>query len=51
MTVIIKELIVKTNVVENINNKPKIDVQRLKNEVTRDCIQQLKKITNRKVER
>ena len=52
MTVIIKELIVKTVVVENTHSNSSRDINNMKNEIVRDCMQKLKKsLKKRKPER
>ena len=43
MTVIVKELIVKTTLIEDLNTGPSINVVGLKNDIIKDCIHKLKK--------
>ena len=43
MTVIIKELIIKTTVIENGNKNLELDTIKLKNEIVKDCLYKLKK--------
>jgi hypothetical protein len=51
MTVIIKELIIKTAVVETINNNAALDNTKFKNEIVKDCLHKLKKTPKQKIER
>lgn len=51
MTVIIKELIIKTAVVENINRNPDFNSTKLKNEIVKDCLNKLKKTATQKTQR
>ena len=43
MTVIIKELVVRTAVVERKDQKDRIDTQKLKSEIVKECLHQLQK--------
>ncbi len=51
MTVIIKELVVRTGVVENLDKQPGLDALKLKNDIIKDCLQELKKKARYKAER
>jgi hypothetical protein len=51
MTVIIKELIIRTTVIEDIHKSPQHDNIKLKNEIVKDCLDKLKKTVKQKTER
>jgi hypothetical protein len=51
MTVIIKELIIKTTVIENGNKNLELDYIKLKNDIVKDCLHKLKKTVKLKTER
>ena len=51
MTVIIKELVVKTTIVENKNSYSNLDTVELKNHIVKECLQKLKKTKRSTIER
>ncbi|WP_452223624.1 DUF5908 family protein [Lacinutrix chionoecetis] len=51
MTVIIKELVVKTSIVENHNRNPDFDKNQFKNDIVKACLQKIKKTSRKQAER
>lgn len=51
MTVIIKELVVRTGVVENKNTKASVDTSQLKSEIIQDCLKELNRRLKKSNER
>ena len=51
MTVIIKELIIKTAVVEPMHGNTTLDTAKFKNEIVKDCLHKLKKTAKQTTER